>query len=260
MDTVLEDPVRVFQARWYAIEQTPDPDVQWYQIFYWHYDHETHPGLIPKNPGIPEGEKLNRVAIIAQTGALLYERVLERAAIAEDGRTPQAGELTQLPNVSDIEYLSELQLSIIRTYLPDGNQGIDLAAITEAFEMFSNGELRVEVFDSVWNSEPDSAHEFSFAEFASVAIENNIDAAEWSSLLPSLVMSQEIFTQTYKPSLPPPYFYNDYHSTNFAPEKKVDAAFKQQLRDKYEGKSVNELMEQAVKNAFAAFPAGASRP
>ncbi len=76
-------------------------------------------------------------------------------------------------------------------------------------------------------------------------------------------MSQEIFTQTYKPDRPdqpPPFFYRDYHSTNFASEKQVNAAFKQQLRDKYEGKSLAELEEQAGENAFAAFPAGATRP
>jgi hypothetical protein len=165
-----------------------------------------------------------------------------------------------VPDVSGLDYLSKLQLGIMREYLPDGDDVIDLEAFTEAFEMFANGELRVEVVNGVWNGEPDSAFEFSFAEFAFVAIENNIDDEEWSSLVIALVMSQEIFTQTYKPDLPPPFFYSDYHSTNFAPEKQVDMLFKQQLRAEYEGKSVDELAEQAGRNAFDAFPAGSSRP
>ncbi len=164
-----------------------------------------------------------------------------------------------MPEVSWVEYLSDLQLGIMQQYLPNGYQDTDMAAFTEAFEMFTNGELRVEVVGGVWNSEPDSAFEFSFAEFAFVAIENSVHVGEWSSLLNALVMSQEIFTQAYRPDLPPPFFYSDYRSTNFAPEKRVDATFKRQLRERYEGKSADELTEQAGKNAFAAFPAGAQR-
>ena len=40
-----------------AIERTVDPEVKKYQLFYWHYDHETHPRLILENPDIPEEEK-----------------------------------------------------------------------------------------------------------------------------------------------------------------------------------------------------------
>jgi hypothetical protein len=80
------------------------------------------------------------------------------------------------------------------------------------------------------------------------------------ALLNALVMSQEIFTRAYRPDLPAPFFFGDYHSTNFAPDKQVDAAFKRQLRATYEGKDVDGLAQQAWKNAFAAFPAGAQRP
>jgi hypothetical protein len=260
LETVIEDPVRLFQARRNVIEQIVDPKIKKYQLFYWHFDRETHPQLIPNNPEIPEDEKLKRRSIIIQTAPILSMRVLERAAIAQNGRTPQPGELTPVSDDSGLDYLSKLQLGIMREYLPDGNYVIDLEAFTEAFEMFANGELRVEVVNGVWNSEPDSAFEFSFAEFAFAAIENNIDAEEWSSLVNGLVMSQETFTQTYKPDVPPPFFYSDYHSTNFAPEKQVDMPFKQQLRAEYEGKSAGELAEQAGKNAFDAFPAGRSRP
>jgi hypothetical protein len=260
LETVIEDPVRLFAARRRVIERTEDPKIKKYQLFYWHYDHETHPRLIPENPDIPEDEKLKRRSIIVRTAPILSRRVLERAAMAQNGTTPQPGQLTPMPDVSELDYLSKLQLGIMREYLPDGYHGIDLEAMTEAFEMFTNGELRVEVVDGVWNSEPDSAYEFSFAEFAFAAIENDIDASEWSSLVNGLVMSQEVFTRTYTPDLPPPFFYSDYGSTNFAPEKQVDMDFKLQLRAEYEGKSVDELAEQAGKNAFAAFPAGASRP
>ena len=260
LETVIEDPVRLFRARRDVIERIVDPKLKKYHLFYWHYDRETHPQLIPDNPDIPEDEKPKRRSIIIQTAPVLSRRVSERAAIAQNGRTPQAGELTPVPDVAGLDYLSKLQLGIMREYLPDADDGIDVEAFTEAFQMFTNGELRVEVVNGVWNSEPDSAYEFSFAEFAFAAIENNIDAEEWSSLVNALVMSQEIFTRTYKPDLPPPFFYSDYHSTNFAPEKQVDTPFKQQLRAEYEGKSSGELAEQAGKNAFDAFPAGRSRP
>jgi hypothetical protein len=260
LETVIEDTVRLFAARRQVIERTVDPEVKKYQLFYWNYDRATHPRLIPKNPDIPEDEKLKRRTIIEQTAPILTNRVLKRAEIAKNGGTPEPIELPQVPDVSWVEYLSELQLSIMQEYLPNGDRAIDVAAFAKAFEMFANGELRVKVLNSVWNSEPDTAYEFSFAEFAFVAIENNVDTTEWSSLLNGLVKSQEIFTQTYRPNLPSPYFYSDYRSTNFAPEKQVDMAFKQRLRAEYEGKSGDELAEQAGKNAFAAFPAGASRP
>ena len=260
LETVIEDPVRLFAARREAIERTVDPEVKRYQLYFWHYDHETHPRLILENPDIPEEEKAKRRSIIVQTAPILSRRVLERARIAETGGTPDPGELPQVPDVSWVEYLSDLQLGIMQQYLPDGYQDTDVAAFAEAFEMFTNGELRVEVVDSVWNGEPDSAFEFSFAEFAFVAIEKSVDVDEWSSLLNALVMSQEIFTRAYTPDLPPPFFYSDYRSTNFAPEKQVDTTFKRELREQYGCKSVDELTEQAGKNALAAFPAGAQRP
>jgi len=260
LETIIEDPVRLFAARREAIERTVDPEVKKYQLFYWHYDHETHPRLILENPDIPEQEKAKRRSIIVQTAPILSRRVLERAKRAETGGTPEPGELPQIPEVSWVEYLSDLQLGIMQQYLPNGYQDTDVTAFTEAFEMFTNGELRVEVVDGVWNSEPDSAFEYSFAEFAFIAIENSVHVDEWSSLLNAVVMSQEIFTRAYRPDLTPPFFYSDYRSTNFAPEKQVDATFKGQLRERYEDKSADELTEQAGKNAFAAFPAGAQRP
>jgi hypothetical protein len=258
LETVIEDPVRVFESRREAIEHTVDPKAKKYQRFYWHYDYETNPGIFPKRKNLPEDEKLQRSSIIRSLVGILTRRVLERAAFAANGSAPRSGELTPVSDVPGVDYLSKLQLGVMGEYLPNGHQGVDLEALTEAFEMFTNGELRVEVEHSVWNSEPDSAFEFSFAEFAFVAIKNDIDADEWSSLLNGLVRSQEIFTQTYKPDLPPPFSYSDYHSTNFAPKKQVDAAFKRQLRAKYEGKSVDELADQAGKNALDAFPADAS--
>ena len=259
LETVIEDPVRLFAARREAIERTVDPKIKKYQLFYWHYDSETNPALFLENPDLPEDEKVKRSSIIRSTARILTNRVLERAAFAADGRAPHPGELPPVSGVSGVDYLSKLQLGIMREYLPDGYQGAALEALTEDFEMFTNGELQVEVAGSVWNSEPDSAFEFSFAEFGFVAVENGIDAEAWSSLLNGLVMSQEIFTQTYKPDLSPPFYYSDYRSTNFAPKKQVDAAFKRELRAKYEGKSVDELADQAGKNALAAFPAGRSR-
>lgn len=255
LETVVEeeDPVRVFEARWAEIERTTVPKVKKYQEFFWHYDHETHPQLIRRNPNIPEDERLRRISIIAEVGGILRDRVSQRASAAESGRTPQPGKLRQVPDDSWVDYLSRLQLGIVREYLPGSDQSIDTAAVTEAFEMFANGELRVEVADSVWNSEPDSAHHFSFAEFAFLALEKQTDANEWGSLLNGLVMSQEIFSHAYRPDRKRPFFYSDYKSTNFDDTKQVDANFKQQLRAKYAGKSLAELAEQAGNNACDAF-------
>ncbi len=88
LETVVEDSVRLFAARRSVIERIVDPKIRRYQLFYWHYDHETHPQLIPKNPNISEDEKLKRRSLIVRTAPILSRRVSERAEIAQNGRTP----------------------------------------------------------------------------------------------------------------------------------------------------------------------------
>lgn len=251
-----EDPVRVFEARRDVIEETTDPKVKEYQEFFWHYDWETHDKLIPHNRNIAPDEQQRRISIIRETSKVLCKRVLQRASIIASGRPLQHDELADVPDDSWVDYLSRLQLGVMRDYLPDSNRGINLAAVAEAFEMFANGELRVKPVHGILNSEPDSAHVFSFAEFAFLAIEKQIDVNEWGSLLSGLVMLQEIFCRTYKPpaDLAPPYVYGDYVSTNFNAANQANADDKQALREEYAGKSLLELTQQAGKNASDAFP------
>src|SRR5215203_2882919 len=85
LETVIEDPVRLFAARRDAIERTVDPKIKKYQLFYWHYDHETNPPLVLENPDIPEEEKLRRISTIRGMVRPLFSRVLRRAEIANNG-------------------------------------------------------------------------------------------------------------------------------------------------------------------------------
>jgi hypothetical protein len=53
LETVIEEPARLFAARREAIERTVDPKVEDYQLFYWHYDHETDPPLVERIRSLP---------------------------------------------------------------------------------------------------------------------------------------------------------------------------------------------------------------
>jgi hypothetical protein len=75
LETVIEDPVRLFAARREAIERTVDPKVKDYQLFYWHYDRETNPPLVLENPDIPEEEKPQRLSTIRGIVRPLFSRV-----------------------------------------------------------------------------------------------------------------------------------------------------------------------------------------
>ena len=103
------------------------------------------------------------------------------------------------------------------------------------------------------NGEPDSAFEFSFGEWALLAIDSGIDVDFWSTLAPGLIQSQEIYMRVYRPDGPGPFQYNDYRPHNFREENKVSTAFKIDLAAKYSNLSMEELRLAMGRNCFGAF-------
>jgi hypothetical protein len=192
---------------------------------------------------------------------ILKPRVLMRAE--QYCRNAKENEMGPLPSspVDDVIYISRIILDVYRRHLLTPAGTLDVDQCWGAFERFSNGELRVKLSNSVWNGEPDGAYEFSFAEFAFMAIEANINVKEWTTLLPSLVASQVIYTKAYEPDRffrEGGYLYELYGTDTFKPEQQVKTRFKTRLRKKYDALSLEELKVAAGKNAFLAFPAGST--
>src|SRR5262249_45565447 len=102
-------------------------------------------------------------------------------------------------------YLSALQRDIIQYHYPEWKT--DLSGLRQAFVNFADGKLRDESQkegvtragkpSSASNGEPDSAQLFFFAEFASVAIEHDVDDEFWRTLLPVLAEIQLIYVNRY---------------------------------------------------------------
>lgn len=253
-------PAEATAGRDAAVEQTAPGKLKTYRRFLWEYDRHSHPLLIDDNPDIPDDEKPRRKYFVAHVFPVLAPRILERARLYGLGGSPGFGDLPTPEDERAVPYLSTFQLDLIRRCLPAADGGIDYGAFGEAFEMFANGELRVDDPHMPGPSESNNGNNFSFAEFGFLAIESGIDVEEWARLLNPLVRMQQIFTTVYRPDGPGPYGFCDYASANWSPDKQVDEAFKQRLRAEHAGLSVVELERRAARNAHAAFGAGWRRP
>jgi hypothetical protein len=212
--------------------------------------------LIDDNPDIPDDEKPRRKYFVGHVFPVLAPRILKRGRLLGEGRLPQPGNLPVPADDRAVPYLSTFQLDLIRRCLPAADGGIDYDDFSAAFEMFANGELRVDDPHMPGPSESNNGNNFSFAEFGFLAIDLGVDAEAWANLLNPLVRMQQIFTTVYRPDGPGPYGFCDYASANWSPAKQVDEAFKQRLRDEYAGLSVAELEQKAARNAHTAFGAG----
>ncbi len=231
-----------------------DPTEKKYHAFYADLDYHTNPPLVAQNPSITPQEKKKRTAIIMRTVGVLAPRVDKRRVYGKTNQIPPQQELPNSQDINDVHYISDLQMGIYKKHFGDP---LDANVFGQAFEMFTNGELRVDpAQDGYWNSEPDSAFEFFFGEFGWLAIDNNSNLNDWSPIIGNLVKSQRIMMRVYQPHKPAPYYFDDYSSANFDKTKQVDATFKQNLRQEFQNKTLDELRLAMGQNAFNAFPLG----
>lgn len=257
LETSLSTPADIFRRRAEAIALTQDPIVKAYQEFFYELDRNTHPALISTLSHVPAADRELRKTVVKNMGRLLSNRVLLRCAAARLHRVPTRDEL-QRSSEQDTRLISDLLLALYRQRL--GTQGtIDLPRFFDAFLRFARGDLRVQVANQVWNGEPDSAYQFSFAEFGFMAIERGVEAAQWQALLPALVATQRAFMTVYAPdaaAVQPPYRYNDYRSSNFRPTRQPLVPDRDTLSAEFTGMSLDALAAAAGAHAFAAFPGG----
>ena len=105
-------------------------------------------------------------------------------------RNQVANRYTQLKNNGALQRLSDLQLKIIKKHFPMGG-GIDFTKFQNAMEMFGNGELRPQ-------AEMDQMYQFVvWKRFAEVAIDKNVNKADWEKALKSIETSLEMHRQVY---------------------------------------------------------------
>jgi hypothetical protein len=236
------------------IETLQDPIEKKYHSFFADLDYQTNPPLVAQNPNLTTQEKKKRTAIITRTIGVLAQRVDQRRLYGKINQIPPQQDLLNSQDINDVSYISDLQMAIYKAHF--GNP-LDSSDFGKAFEMFANGELRINPpKDGYWNSEPDSAFEFFFAEFGWLAIDNNSNEQDWGVLIGQLVKSQRIMMIVYQPRKSAPYYFDDYSSDNFDNTKQVNEAFKQNLRQEFLNKTPNEVRLAMGQNAFIAFPLG----
>lgn len=236
------------------IETLQDPIEKKYHSFFADLDYQTNPPLVAQNPNLTTQEKKKRTAIIMRTVGVLAQRVDKRRFYGKTNQIPPQQELPNSQDINDVKYISDLQMGIYKLHF--GNP-LDSSDFGKAFEMFTNGELRINPpQDGYWNSEPDSAFEFFFAEFGWLAIDNNSNKQDWEALIGQLVKSQRIMMIVYQPHKAAPYYFDDYSSDNFDNTKQVNEAFKQNLRQEFLNKTLDENRLAMGQNAFKAFPLG----
>jgi hypothetical protein len=199
--------------------------------------------------GIDESERIGTRNHMTGLMYALSGRFAER-----HGKTAHA-DYTKRANVkADVEHVSKMMLELATKYFADASGRISLDRFSEAFEMFANGELRLQLPSfGVWSNQPSSGYYFYFAELAFLAIECDIQAEEWGRLLKVLVRTQEIYCTAYSPGKgldPADRKLWDYKACNFHERKQLDASAKAALRTTYAAITGSEALSvRSAKNA-----------
>lgn len=209
----------------------PDTPATKYRKYFAELNRQTNPNLIDalKAQSIPlqgvPADHDTRKGLIDWIISTLGTRVTERARGYAANPCPP---LTGVPN-TELHYrvreLSTLQLLLIDSLLPKPGclwnwipfLGFDHPGFEEAYEMFANGDLRLQLDNLAWTTQPSSGYYFFFAEFALLAIELGIDAGRWRRLSRALIRTQPVFSRVYKPGAGENLVFETYRSCNYDP-------------------------------------------
>jgi hypothetical protein len=251
----------MFMARGAIIQAHPDPVFRDTAGFFYDLDVNTNGALLSRAP-ITAGEMQLRRGRITSMEILLERRVKGRRAWAAVGK-PGPAEGLGPGRPEAVAHISGVMLSLYRKHLSRDSK-LDTDLIWDVFGKFANGELRIKgAGEKDWNSEPNGAMVFCFAEFAFMAIdaieklktpdaEHRASLADWKVILPSHVAIQQIYMRTYRPpsgSLT----WKAYQTDNYETNTPVDQPFKDALRADLSGRSVDDLKVIAGQNALEAF-------
>ena len=233
-----------------SIAAETDPVRNRQKMYFCALDHATNTTFLGDQPELKDE--------IERAGELLVQRVLMRRT-----KNPQDEPKLQLdPRV--LAKLSGLQIGIACAHLGKGGV-IDVARFEEAYVAFASGALWSgrDWRRGEWNGRPDTAFFFLFAEFAFHAIDQGVDAAIWSELLPALVHSQQLYPLAFPPycDTPSPRNYvpmekrcfETYMPQDEAPHS-IDSQQVNSVIDLIkETRDVGALLKAHEQNAFCAF-------
>lgn len=210
-----------------------------------------------------EGRALRNV-YVRSTIAHLLGRLRGRVELARAGSDTRASGL-RTPRIEVLAEVSRIQIETFREHFTSADGSLELLEIEMAFIAFANGDLRLGPNGTLpgrgaadphmtMDGEPSGDFFFLFAEFAFCAIEAGVDATVWRSILPALVVAQEVMIRAYAPPQGQRLLgqYSSVHfDRNF--EHRMTRREIEQLRERYRGLDTAALEVQANRNAAAAY-------
>ncbi|HEX8691461.1 MAG TPA: hypothetical protein VF746_03375 [Longimicrobium sp.] len=252
----------MFVARGAIAQAHPDPMFRRAADFFYDLDLNTNGALLPGAP-LPPSEIRRRRGRIVVMEKLLQDRVLLRREWAAASK-PGPAQGLKSSRAEAIEHISGVLLGLYRKHLSTSGK-LDIDVVWKVFGMFANGELRIPgAAQDDWNSEPNGAMVFGFAEFAFMAMDaieametidpaHQADLDDWKAILPSHVAIQRIYMEAYRPPAGTLLTWEAYTIDNWSEDQKVSEQDKEDLRKEFSGMSVERLKVEAGQNALLAF-------
>ncbi|MBI3818581.1 MAG: hypothetical protein HY286_07825 [Planctomycetes bacterium] len=200
-------------------------------------------------------------AMVSQVMATLTQRVMHRpqcqhyitnvtraeCPLANSSGTSMFGVERAIINLFD---------AILAHFFTNDKGRVELGLIEEAFELFSNGELRLKLPSLAWACQPSSGFYYYFGEFALLAA-TNLPNSHWLEIARAMVRTQEIFASTYAPrSVHGRAGLDRFAPGNYDPNaaNAWNIRKKHQLREHYDNGGLLELSRAAAKNLRSALP------
>jgi len=182
-----------------------------------------------------------RLAMRIRTRAWWYDR----CRFLPQFKSLEIGTSTSYLVRSELEALSKLLL-----YISYNHFGLDLRLAEEAFEMFSNGELKLQLpVDGSWACVPASAFYFFLGEFALLAIHEDVDSSTWLKLVRILVRTQRVLCRAF-PAFDTLGKYESYSGCAYKQTCAYSCREKRHLKRVYDKSSLAEVEAMAAQNAI----------
>lgn len=241
-----------------AIE--PTLKVQAYREFFATLDQLTLPSLIAVTNKTTDGEKLWTPIHIEAAGNHLETRLQSMAVDYDKGGQNTPPETTKYfssdGQKQPIQYLSDLQIGLAKDRFKTAGGDFDLDAFEEAFEMFANGELRLELPQGVWTTQPSSGYFFYFAEFAFLAMLELDQASKdsWGKVLNVLVRTQRIYARVYAGKTIADAVPESYGGCDYDPTRVYTWSEREALRADFAGLSTHDLRLAMGAQTVKTFP------
>jgi len=238
---ILPGPADYLNELWTLLDKAPTTPLWNYRRFFADLDRHTDDVLRKEYLGAKDPALLALMdAVIPTVMATLSDCLTRRAVDPTHGyRCPEYPGAAAVHG--ELRAVSDLFLSLVFKYFRAPGRGLDLESFEDAFEMFANGELRLELPSGAWTTQPSSGYYFYFAEFALTCAMAGIETGLWTRLANCQVRTQRIFCKVYEPSAPPPWDLAHYKADDYDAARTFTRVEKAELARLFLGKSLEEL-------------------